>query len=124
MVKIIFALRRLPHLSVEEFQNYWREKHGPLARKNLPIMRCKRYIQTHTLKTDFNELLKAYRGFTVEPFDGIVELWWDSIEDLQEAFSTPEGARAQDELLNDEKQFIDLERSPMWFAEEHVFIEE
>jgi uncharacterized protein (TIGR02118 family) len=122
MVKIIFALRRLPNLSREEFQRYWLEKHGPLAQKNLPLMRCKRYIQDHTLQTDFDELLKITRGFTVEPFDGVVELWWESVEDLQEAFATPEGAKAQEELLNDEKNFIDLERSPMWFAEEHILI--
>ena len=122
MIKMIFALRRLPHLSREEFQKYWREKHGPLAQKNLPILRCKRYIQNHTLQTDFDELLQMTRGFTTEPFDGIVELWWDSIQDIEEAYGTPEGAEAQNELLEDERKFIDLERSPMWFAEEHVFI--
>jgi uncharacterized protein (TIGR02118 family) len=122
MVKMIFALRRLPHLSREEFQRYWLEKHGPLAQEKLPILRCKRYIQHHTIKTDFDELLKVTRGFTVEPFDGFVECWWESVEDLYEAFSTPEGAKAQEELFNDEKKFIDGERSPMWFAEEHVFI--
>jgi uncharacterized protein (TIGR02118 family) len=122
MVKMIFALRRLPHLSREEFQKYWLEKHGPLAQKNLPILRCKRYIQNHTLQTDFDELLQMTRGFTTEPFDGIVELWWDSIQDIEEAYGTPEGAEAQNELLEDERKFIDLERSPMWFTEEHVFI--
>ncbi|MCX5852561.1 MAG: EthD domain-containing protein [Deltaproteobacteria bacterium] len=122
MIKMIFALRRLPHLSREEFQKYWREKHGPLAQKNLPILRCKRYIQNHTLQTDFDELLQMTRGFTVEPFDGIVELWWDSIQDIEEAYGSPEGAEAQNELLEDERKFIDLERSPMWFTEEIGFI--
>ena len=122
MVKMIYVLRRLPHLSREEFQKYWREKHGPLAQKNLPILRCKRYIQNHTLRTDFDELLQMTRGFTTEPFDGIVELWWDSIQDIEEAYGSPEGAEAQNELLEDERKFIDLERSPMWFTEEHVFI--
>jgi len=121
MTKMVFVIRRLPHMSLEEFQSYWREKHGPLAQKNLPKMRCKRYIQTHTLDTPFNEILKESRG-GMEPYDGVVELWWDSIEELESAYATPEGAQAAEELLNDEKQFIDLTRSSMWFAEEHSFI--
>ncbi|MGH7820684.1 MAG: EthD domain-containing protein [Candidatus Binatia bacterium] len=34
MVKLVFCLRRLPHLSRAEFQRYWRETHGPLVRKH------------------------------------------------------------------------------------------
>jgi uncharacterized protein (TIGR02118 family) len=121
MVKIIFVLRRLPHLSREEFRRYWLEKHGPLAQRKLPALRVKRYVQTHTIDTPFNEVLQSTRG-TMEPYDGVVELWWDNIEDLEAAFTTQEGADASEELLNDEKEFIDLSRSAMWFAEEHVFI--
>lgn len=121
MVKMIFAIRRLPHLSAEEFHHYWRTNHAKLAQKNLPILRAKRYVQTHTLDTPFNEVLRASRGGG-EPYDGIVELWWDSAEDLEAAFGTPEGAKASEELLEDEKRFIDLPRSALWFAQEEVFI--
>ncbi|MFT5776135.1 EthD domain-containing protein, partial [Hyphomonas sp.] len=30
MIKLSFCLRRLPHLSREDFQTYWREQHAPL----------------------------------------------------------------------------------------------
>ncbi len=33
MVRLIFCLRPLPHLSREEFQRYWRETHAPLVKK-------------------------------------------------------------------------------------------
>jgi len=122
MIKMIFALKRLSHMSLEEFQTYWREKHALLAKKNLPKLRAKRYVQNHTLDSPFNELLRLTRD-AAEPFDGVVEIWWDSIEDLEAASETPEGAAAAEELLNDEKQFIDLSRSALWFSEEHIFIE-
>lgn len=77
-----------------------------MARKSLSILRCRRYIQNHTLQTDFDGLLKITRGFTVEPFDDVVGLWLDSIQDLEEAFGSPECARAQDELLEDERKLI------------------
>ena len=94
MVKLTFCLRRLPRLSREEFQTYWRENHGPLAREKLPAMRCKRYVQVHTLDTPFNELVKASRGGEVEIYDGVAELWFESIEDLNEALQTEEGQQA------------------------------
>ena len=121
MVKMLFAIRRLLHLSPEEFHRYWREDHGRLAQKNLPALRVKRYVQTHTIDTPFNEVLRESRGGG-EPYDGVVEIWWDSVEELEAAFSTPEGVQASEELLEDEKRFIDLPRSSMWFAEEEVFI--
>jgi len=34
MLHLIFYLRRLPHLSREEFQHYWREHHAPLERSH------------------------------------------------------------------------------------------
>jgi len=71
MVKMIFAVRRLPELSPEEFHHYWRTNHGRLAQKNLPVLRAKRYVQTHTLDTPFNEVLRDSRG-AGEPYDGIV----------------------------------------------------
>ena len=121
MIKMVFAARRLPNLSPEEFHRYWRETHGRLAQKKLPALRVKRYVQTHTIDTPFNDVLRESRGGG-EPYDGVVEIWWDSVEELEAAFSTPEGVQASEELLEDEKRFIDLPRSSMWLAEEEVFI--
>ena len=49
MVKLVFCLRRLPHLSLAEFQEYWLQKHGPLVRSHAETLRIRRYVQTHTL---------------------------------------------------------------------------
>ena len=55
-------------------------------------------------------------------YDGEAELWWDSLEDIVAAVSTPAGQQAAFELLEDERRFIDLERSPLWIGEEHVVV--
>ena len=52
----------------------------------------------------------------------MAELWWDSAEDLIEAASTPEGVSAGLALLEDERTFIDLANSPMFFSTEHVVL--
>jgi uncharacterized protein (TIGR02118 family) len=119
MIKLVFCLRRLPHLSRTECQRYWRETHGPLVRRHAATLRIRRYVQVHTLDDPLNDALRASRGGP-EPFDGVAELWWDSREDLAAATSSPEGRRASAALLEDERRFIDLARSPLWIAEEHT----
>jgi len=121
MVKLVFCARRLPRLSREEFQRYWRETHGPLVRRHAPVLRIRRYVQVHTLDTPMNAALRASRGGP-EEFDGVAELWWDALEDLQAAVSTPEGQAAGLELLEDERRFIDLACSPLWVGVEHPVV--
>ena len=115
MIKLVFCLRRLPGLSRQEFQQYWRETHGPLVRSQAAALQIRRYVQLHTLDDPRNDALRASRGGP-EPFDGVAELWWDSIEALGEAVSSPRGQEAGRLLLEDEKRFIDLAHSPLWIA--------
>ena len=121
MVKLTFCLRRLPHLTREEFQRYWRDTHGPLVRAAAPALRVRRYVQTHALEHPLNASLRRGRG-APEPYDGVAELWWDSLEDLAAAGATPEGREAGRRLVADERRFIDLARSPLWVSEEHVVV--
>ena len=68
-----------------------------------------------------HEVLRASREGP-PGYDGIAELWWKSREAMQEALSTAEGLEAGRILLEDERRFIDLARSPLWLAEEHEII--
>jgi len=121
MTKLVFCLRRLPHLSREQFQRYWYDQHGPLVRSFATALRIRRYVQTHTLDHPLNAGLRASRGGP-EEFDGVAELWWESPEDLAAAAATPEGLAAGAALLADEKTFIDLERSPLFVATERSVV--
>lgn len=122
MIKLVFCLRRLPHLSRDEFQSYWREQHGPLVRSHATALRIRRYVQTHTTDDTTHAALRSSRG-APEPFDGVAELWWDSLEDMAAAVATEQGRRAGRELLSDERKFIDHARSPLWFAHEYLVVE-
>jgi len=117
MIKLTFCLRRLPHLSREEFQAYWHATHAALVRSHAETLRIRGYVQLHSKSTPINDLLRVSRGGP-EGYDGVAELWWDTLDDLATAMSTPEGAAAGAALLEDEKRFIDLERSPLWIGEE------
>jgi uncharacterized protein (TIGR02118 family) len=122
MIKFVYCLRRLPGLSRGEFRRHWLETHGPLVRSHAGALRIRRYIQVHTLESPVNDALRESRG-ALEPYDGVAELWWDSADDLAAATASPEGQKAAQDLLDDERRFIDLERSSLWIGEEHVVVE-
>ena len=117
MIKLVFALRRRPDMTLEEFQTYWRTVHAPLVAERADVLKIKRYVQVHT--KDLDGLHGAFRqrnGGAPEPFDGVAELWFDSLDVL--GGDDPAVRQAQAELLADEANFIDLPNSPMWMSEE------
>ncbi|MGW1419903.1 EthD domain-containing protein [Bradyrhizobium manausense] len=122
MIKLTACACRLPTLTREEFDKHWRERHAALIRKHAATLRIRGYVQTPTLDNPtVQEAIRATRDAEVVPYDGIAELWWDSLEELQAARSTPEGLAALKELIEDERLFQDPKRSRLWFGtERHV----
>ena len=68
-----------------------------------------------------NDAIRASRE-APEMYDGVAELWWDSLDDLMAPGQTEEGRAAGLALLEDEREFIDLPRSPLWLSEEKAII--
>jgi uncharacterized protein (TIGR02118 family) len=120
MIKLVFCVRRLPTRSVSEFHRYWFEHHAELVRQHAATLRIRRYTQSHTFSDPRLSPAIDARGGEVDPFDGVAELWWDSHEDLVAASATAAGRRAGRALLDDERKFIDLPNSPLFFTEERV----
>ena len=119
MIRLTFVLRRKADLTREEFQDYWRRKHGPLVAKHSTHLGMLRYVQVHTIDDPINEQMAEARGGMEEPYDGVAELWWSSEEALRDASSSDAGRRAGEALLADEAEFIDLAASPLWLAHEY-----
>ncbi|MCP5201817.1 MAG: EthD domain-containing protein [Gammaproteobacteria bacterium] len=118
MIRLEFALRRKPGMSRAEFQQYWREVHGPLVARHATTLNIHRYVQLHTLDDPINDALAEARGGMEAPYDGVAELWWTDPDALRAAGSEA-GQAAGLELLEDEKNFIDLPNSPLWYAYEY-----
>ncbi|MDQ1491970.1 MAG: hypothetical protein QOJ23_4484, partial [Actinomycetota bacterium] len=118
MVKLVYVIRRREGMGPEEFRRYWLEDHAPKVEAAAKEIRACRYVQSHTIDTPLNTAFVESRGLS-PAFDGITELWWNSLEDLQAAAATPEGADALQMFLEDEQQFIDHGRSTIFMTEEH-----
>jgi uncharacterized protein (TIGR02118 family) len=121
MIKLTFCLRRKPGLSLEEFQDYWLNKHGPLVRSFAKDLRILRYVQLHSLDDPMNKGMATSRN-APPAYDGVAQLWFQSMDSLKENARSPAARAANQSLLEDEAKFIDLENSPLWFGEEHVIV--
>jgi uncharacterized protein (TIGR02118 family) len=118
MIKLNFCVRKRDDVSIEEFQDYWLNHHGPLVKSHREALCIKKYVQNHTGFTGFGDMANAQRGMTPK-YDGLAELWWDDLETLQSAFATAEGFKAGTALVEDEAKFIDLETSTIFLTQEH-----
>jgi uncharacterized protein (TIGR02118 family) len=121
MIQLVFCLNRRPGLSREAFLARWHDVHGPLVREHAAALGIRRYVQVHTLPPGDYARLAASRGGPVA-FDGVAELWFDSLEAMRAAAATPEGRRAGRILLDDEREFIDLRTSPIWIGRPQVLV--
>lgn len=124
MIKLTFVIRRKPDVEAAEFHRYWREEHSQLVATHAKTLRVRRYVQSHRIETPIDMALAASREITGEPYDGVAELWWASIEDLVAVMSEEAGLAASAALLEDEARFIDLPACAIWFNEEYEILAE
>lgn len=108
-LKTIDLVNRKAGMSVDEFQKYWRDTHGPLCQAASAM---RRYVQNHTRRA-------IYDSGRTPPYDGAAMAWFDSMDALRAAAPTPEFAR----LREDVEKFIDRSRSPSLLTAEHVILE-
>lgn len=102
MVKLMACLRRKPDMSEEAFHRYWKDTHGPLVKSVSEFSRyVRRYIQYHTAQSASS----LFPSQATTPYDGIAELWFDSVEQMQQAFAEP---RYLEIIRPDELRFLDL----------------
>jgi uncharacterized protein (TIGR02118 family) len=93
-VKAMFFPHRLPHMTVADFQAYWRTKHAAIVPKTPHLYR---YVQCHPTAVAYDQLGGAFS-------DGIAELWWRSLDDAHEALAS---AAFTEEQPKDAANFVD-----------------
>ena len=118
MIKLVYCLTRKQDVTAETFYSYWLQHHAPKVAERQKALRAIKYIQSHTVEPELNDLLQQSRGLKA-PYHGITEVWWESTDDLRAALNTADGAKAMQELFEDESTFIDFGQSRVFITEEH-----
>ncbi len=103
MIKFVVVVFRRPDLSVEQFRDYFRRVHGPIA-EQLPGLR--RYVRNYPADDPKRK----------PPWDCIVELYFDDWESMEAAWASPAGKRSDADL----PAFVDLARTTWAVVEEEV----
>ena len=90
MVKIMILLKRQDHLSFEEFEKWWLGQHREMAAQMPKLKQA-----CFNLVRDDEDLL----------YDGVSELWFDSISDFEIAYQSEIGKKvAADSLAHVSKR--------------------
>ena len=85
MIKIAILLVRKKGMSLEEFQRYWKNVHGPLV-MSIPENRrhVRKYVQSHAIPGSF-----PFLPGDAPSYDGAAEVWCDNLKEGLEMFAEP-----------------------------------
>ena len=123
MIKVLGLLKRKPGVSEAEFHRHWREGHGDLTMRIPGMKECvRKYVQTHRIKNPLPGL-ERYTHSAMD-YDGVVEMWFDSFEDLRKFYAILSDPTACKELREDEDTFIDGKSTVSLMVAEEVPIYE
>ncbi|CAH1655666.1 MULTISPECIES: EthD domain-containing protein [unclassified Chelatococcus] len=124
MLKLNFCMRKRPDRSLNEFSNYWREQHGPYALSGRTArLGMRRYVQNHLVATPLAEPLARLVAPALAPYEGICQLWFDGEDAVLETRSSADGAAATQDLVDDERRFLDLPNCAIRFYREEFCID-
>ena len=121
MLKLVFNIRRRATSSPRSSTATGRTSTGRSSDPSPRSLGIRRYVQSHTIDTPINDALRASRN-TEPRYDGVAELWWDSVDDFVGRLADPAAQAASAALLEDEGKFIDLPATSIFLTEEHEII--
>lgn len=106
-VKLSVVIKRRAGMTFAEFDRYWDTKHAEIVTSVPEFTRhVRRYVQAH-VATDYSgdaDQSKLATQWGVADFDGIAELWFDSVDDMVRAFNEPAFI---EKIAPDDEKFVD-----------------
>lgn len=119
VVRVFFPLRHQSQISETDARHYWLTHHGPIVRSHGDATGTLCYRQVHRANSPLDEAIQAARGTKVESYLGHAEAWIDR----GAVQRTPESRAANAAFIEDEHNFIDMNRSTIFFGKEHTIID-
>ena len=117
MIRFINCIRKSDNISMNDFRTYWHDqKFMDLIEKIVEFTKANRFEKNLTLQVEANTWAMEERG-TGQPYDGVIEYWWDNAKEIVDLHDTPEAKALMEEMRSYQRQFIDFKRSSAFFTE-------
>ncbi len=117
MIRFINCIKKRDDISIEDFRIYWHsQEFENLLQRVIDITKANHFAKNLTLDVDANVMIQEDRGGG-EPFDGIIEYWWDKGSELMNLYNTDEAKQVRQQMIEYQRQFIDLAASSAFFTE-------
>lgn len=116
MIKFVQCVRRKRGLSKQEFAESW-GPYGSKIREIAAASGAKHCLTSSSLTVERNLEIMQDRG-TKAPYDGMVEVWWESGNDISAYLDSGSGDKLLDELRRMQEAFMDLPSCTFFFAQE------
>ena len=107
-IKAVELFRKKPEMSVDAFQQHWRERHATLA-ANVPGVR--RYVASLVRPS-------AYGANRAPQYDGAALMWFDSMD----ALKTAGGSAEYPAMVADRENFLAAGQPPFLLTREYVIV--
>ena len=123
MFKMIMLVKRKKGLSREAFLRYW-QAHSASVMAYREVLRIRRYTKTLPVAAPQEHAsgLAIQRTPSSFDWDAMGEIWYDSQADFLQVRATQAARQALARLHADERTFVDMEASVLWFGEETAVI--
>ena len=117
MIRFVHCIKARADISESEFRVAFNSKQmESLAEKMAILSGAKSYKLSLTMKIEVNaELMEERSG--QEPYDGMIEFWWDSGKALEALRHSDDFKTFQKEIMEYQQTFIDFEKSSRFFTE-------
>jgi hypothetical protein len=117
MIRFVSCVKRKPGMSIAEFRRYWDDpRFEALIRRMVDLTGAARFARNATLDVAANEMVMHMRGGR-EPYDGVLEYWWENAGRLLHDLASPEGHALILEMAGFQRQFVDFTQSTAFFTE-------
>lgn len=117
MIRLVYCVGRRADISIEEFRSFWNDEHYSMLLKEYnQVFRTTGFKKNLVLKVPMNSIILDRQG-TRKPYDGVIEMSWNSAQELVTASYTPEAKELRRKIEEYEKVFVDKTRSALFFTE-------
>ena len=119
MIRMEYYIRREPSLDFTGFHTLWQTRFKAAAKNLGETLSCSKMLAVLGGPQPLNEPMNLARGGDMEaPYDLVLELWWETEDDMLAAFAGANTLETLRDWVKTGSGWIDAKASPAWLAME------